>query len=166
QQLVSQTAWQNLDYLLIDLPPGTGDIQLTLSQKVPVTAAVVVTTPQDISLLDARKALEMFRKVKVPVLGVIENMSIHICSACGHEDAIFGEGGGKRIAHDCEVPLLGQLPLAKRIRETADQGVPLVIAEASSTAAQLYEQTARLMAAKLARQAPNYTVKFPRIVVE
>jgi ATP-binding protein involved in chromosome partitioning len=166
QQLVSQTEWHDLDYLLIDLPPGTGDIQLTLAQKIPVTAAVIVTTPQDISLLDARKALEMFRKVNVPVLGVIENMSMHLCSACGHADAIFGEGGGERMAAECEVPLLGQLPLAKSIREAADQGVPFVSIQPRAETAQLYQNTARLIAAKLARQAPNYTVKFPRIVVE
>lgn len=166
QQLLQQTEWHELDYLFIDLPPGTGDIQLTLSQKVPVTAAVIITTPQDISLLDARKGLEMFHKVKVPVLGIIENMSLHTCSACGHQEAIFGSGGGEHMAAECKVPLLGQLPLAKSIREAVDQGCPTVVAEPSSPAALLYQQIARLVAAKLARQAPNYAVKFPSIVVE
>ncbi len=166
QQLVWQTQWSDLDYLLIDLPPGTGDIQLTLSQKVPVSGAIVVTTPQDIALLDARKALEMFRKVKVPILGIVENMSMHICSACGHADAIFGTGGGERMAQACDTPLLGQLPLSRSIREDADRGCPTVISAPKSAEAQAYHEIARLMAAKLARQAINYTVKFPRIVME
>lgn len=166
QQLLQQTEWHELDYLFIDLPPGTGDIQLTLSQKVPVTAAVIITTPQDISLLDARKGLEMFHKVKVPVLGIIENMSLHTCSVCGHQEAIFGSGGGEHMAAECEVPLLGQLPLAKSIREAVDQGRPTVVAEPNSPAALLYQQIARLIAIKLTRQAPNYTVKFQNIVVE
>ncbi len=166
QQLALQTEWHDIDYLLIDLPPGTGDIQLTLAQKVPVTAAVVVTTPQGISLLDACKALEMFRKVNVPVLGVIENMSMHICLACGHAEAIFGEGGGKNMAEECAVPLLGQLSLAKEIREAADAGTPIVIAEPHNPASLSYRQIARAVAIRLARQTPNYAVKFPPIVIE
>ena len=137
-QLLLQTQWSDLDYLIVDMPPGTGDIQLTLSQQVPVSGAVIVTTPQDIALLDARKGLAMFRKVAVPVLGVIENMSTHVCSSCGHEESIFGEGGGERMAADFDIDLLGQLPLDRRIREQADGGRPTVVGDPDSSAADAY----------------------------
>jgi len=166
QQLARDTAWQDLDYLIIDLPPGTGDIQLTLSQKIPVAAALIVTTPQDVALLDARKGFEMFRKVSVPVLGLIENMSMHICSVCGHQEAIFGEGGAARLAEAVGMELLGQLPLAKSIREQADAGKPIVIAAPESDIAQIYHEIARRVAAKLSLQPKNYASKFPKIVVE
>ncbi len=143
QQLLMQTRWDNLDYLIVDMPPGTGDIQLTLSQKVPVTGAVIVTTPQDIALLDCKKGIEMFRKVDIPVLGVIENMSLHICSNCGHEEAIFGAGGGERIARDYETELLGQLPLVIEIREQTDSGIPSVVADPEGRVAQIYRGIAR-----------------------
>src|SRR5690606_15980851 len=143
QQLLNQTAWEDLDYLVIDLPPGTGDIQLTLAPKVPVAGAVSVTTPQDIALLDAKKGIEMFRKVDVPVLGVVENMAVHICSNCGHTEHLFGEGGGERIAKDYGVPLLGSLPLALSIREQSDSGNPPVVAEPNGPVAAIYKQIAR-----------------------
>jgi len=165
-QLLQQTTWHDLDYLIVDMPPGTGDIQLTLSQQVPVSGAVIVTTPQDIALLDARKGLAMFRKVSVPVLGIVENMSTHICSACGHEEAIFGSGGGLRMAEDFEVELLGQLPLQASIRSQTDSGNPTVVAEPDSTAAEAYRDAARRMSAVLASQGKDYSSKFPRIVVE
>ena len=149
QQLLNQTAWDDLDYLIIDLPPGTGDIQLTLSQKVPVSGAVIVTTPQDIALLDAQKGIEMFSKVSVPVLGIVENMAVHICSACGHVEHLFGEGGGQRIATDYQLPLLGALPLSRDIREQADSGRPTVTADPDSEAAALYLALARNTAARL-----------------
>ena len=149
QQLIFQTDWHHLDYLLIDMPPGTGDIQLTLSQKVPVSGAVIVTTPQDIALLDARKAIEMFEKVNVPVLGVIENMAVHQCSQCGHKEHIFGSGGGERIAQDYSSPFLGALPLALSIREQADSGKPSVVAEPESDIAIDYRTIAQKMAAQL-----------------
>lgn len=152
QQLLNQTLWQDLDYLLIDMPPGTGDIQLTLSQRVPVTAAIIVTTPQDIALLDARKGIEMFRKVDIPVLGVIENMSTHICSHCGHEEAIFGVGGGEKLATDYDCALLGQLPLALAIREQADSGVASVVADPEGPHAQRYLEIACRASALLARR--------------
>lgn len=166
QQLWRDTLWSNLDYLLIDLPPGTGDIQLTLAQKIPVTCAVIVTTPQDIALLDARKGLEMFRKVNVPVLGIIENMSTHICSQCGHEESIFGEQGASHLAAACDVPLLGQLPLELAIREAADRGCPSVMANADSAIAKQYRQIALTIAVKLASQPVDYSAKFPEVVVE
>lgn len=165
-QLLQQTTWHDLDYLIVDMPPGTGDIQLTLSQQVPVSGAVIVTTPQDIALLDARKGLAMFRKVSVPVLGIVENMSTHICSSCGHEEAIFGHGGGEKMAADFAVELLGQLPLKASIREQTDSGKPTVVAEPGSTAAQAYRAAARRMAAVLAGQGKDYSSKFPKIVVE
>ncbi|MDI5884540.1 iron-sulfur cluster carrier protein ApbC [Cobetia amphilecti] len=143
QQLLNQTAWGELDVLLIDMPPGTGDIQLTLSQKVPVSGAVIVTTPQDIALLDAQKGIEMFRKVKVPVLGVVENMSTHTCSQCGHSEAVFGAGGGERIADEYQTRLLGQLPLTLSIRENADGGRPSVIAEPDGEVAASFRAIAR-----------------------
>ena len=166
EQLLKDTNWRDLDYLVIDLPPGTGDTQLTLAQKVPVSGAVIVTTPQDIALLDARKGLKMFEKVEVPVLGVIENMSTHICSKCGHEEHIFGEGGGARMAKENGIDLLGQLPLDIRIRAETDGGKPTVIAEPDSNIAQLYRQIARRVAARLAAQKKDFSAKFPTIVIQ
>jgi ATP-binding protein involved in chromosome partitioning len=165
-QLLNQTRWRDLDYLLVDMPPGTGDIQLTLSQQVPVSGAVIVTTPQDIAAIDARKGLAMFRKVSIPVLGVIENMSTHVCTNCGHEEAIFGEGGGDAISRDFGVDVLGKLPLDASIREQADSGHPTVASDPESAAAQAYRNTARQMAATLALQGRDYSSKFPKIVVE
>ena len=166
QQLLTTTHWQDLDYLLIDLPPGTGDIQLTLAQRIPVSAAIIVTTPQDIALLDARKALKMFEKVEVPVLGIIENMATHICSHCGHADAIFGAGGGARMAEQYASELLGQLPLQRSIREQADSGVPTVVAAPDSATAEAYKAIARRAAAKLSLQARNKSIAFPNIVIQ
>ncbi|GAA3913096.1 iron-sulfur cluster carrier protein ApbC [Litoribacillus peritrichatus] len=155
QQLLTQTLWDDLDYLIIDLPPGTGDIQLTLSQKVPVTASVIVTTPQDLALLDAKKGIEMFKKVNVPVLGVVENMSTHICTNCGHEEPIFGEGGGDRIAAEYGTSLLGELPLSLSIREKADSGKPSVVDDPESPIAMMYLEIARRSMARLALQNQN-----------
>lgn len=166
QQLLNETAWDGLDYLIIDLPPGTGDIQLTLCQKVPVSAALIVTTPQDIALLDARKALQMFRKVEVPVLGIVENMAIHVCSKCGHAEHIFGEGGGERMAAQYGVPLLGALPLDIRIREQADGGEPTVAKDPCSDLSQRYREIARRAAGRLSLQARNKAFGFPKIVVQ
>ena len=166
EQLLNDTNWQDLDYLIIDLPPGTGDIQLTLCQKIPVSGAVIVTTPQDIALLDARKALKMFEKVNVPVLGIIENMSTHICSQCGHEEHIFGSGGGDQMAKQYDVDLLGSLPLDIRIREGVDNGKPTVALEPDSEITMNYRDIARRTAAKLAIQSKDYTNKFPKIVIE
>jgi ATP-binding protein involved in chromosome partitioning len=166
QQLLTETHWDDLDYLIIDLPPGTGDIQLTLCQRIPVSAAVIVTTPQDIALLDARRALQMFRKVEVPVLGVIENMSIHICSNCGHAEPIFGSGGGERMADEYGIELLGQLPLAMSIREQADGGTPSVVADPEGSIAQAYISIAQKTAARLAIQARTKQISFPNIVVQ
>ncbi len=149
QQLIFQTDWQDLDYLLVDMPPGTGDIQLTLSQKVPVSGAVIVTTPQDIALLDAKKAVEMFNKVQIPILGVVENMAVHQCSQCGHTEHIFGEGGAERIANDYSTQRLGALPLALSIREDADSGKPSVVADPESAISQEYLNIAQKMAAGL-----------------
>nr|CDQ36392.1 Flagellum site-determining protein YlxH [Virgibacillus halodenitrificans] len=146
QQLLNQTAWKDLDYLFVDMPPGTGDVQLTLAQKVPVSGAVIVTTPQDIALLDAKKGIEMFRKVNVPVLGVVENMSQHVCSQCGHQEPIFGSGGGERIAEQYQTRLLGQLPLDGAIREQVDGGKPSVIADPEGNVAQTFRQVARSVA--------------------
>ena len=165
-QLMHQTQWQDMDYLIVDMPPGTGDIQLTLSQKVPVSGAVIVTTPQNIATLDARKGLAMFRKVSIPVLGVVENMSTHICSSCGHEEAIFGSGGADQMVADFELPLLGQLPLDARIREQSDLGSPTVVAEPDSAAANAYRATALQIAAAQAMQRSDYSSKFGNIVVE
>lgn len=165
-QLLHQTEWQDLDYLVVDMPPGTGDIQLTLAQQVPVSGAVIVTTPQDIAAIDARKGLAMFRKVSIPVLGVIENMSTHVCSACGHEESIFGAGAGQRMAEDFDVELLGQLPLDARIREQTDSGRPTVVADPDSGPATAYRAAARRTAAALAATGRDYAAKFPNIVVE
>ncbi|RPE81373.1 iron-sulfur cluster carrier protein ApbC [Vulcaniibacterium tengchongense] len=151
-QLLNETRWGDLDYLVVDLPPGTGDIQLTLAQKIPVAGAVIVTTPQDVATLDARKALKMFEKVQVPVLGLVENMAVHVCSNCGHAEHVFGEGGGQRMAAQYGVPLLGSLPLEIAIREQGDAGVPVVAAAPDSAAARAYRNTARRLAVELARR--------------
>ena len=166
QQLLELTNWRDLDYLVVDMPPGTGDIQLTLSQKVPVTGAVIVTTPQDIALLDARKGLKMFEKVGIPILGIIENMSVHICSQCGHAEAIFGEGGGAKMCADFGVPFLGALPLTMSIREQADSGRPTVVADPQGPVAQIYQQIARKLAVAVADKAKDLSGKFPTIVVK
>lgn len=166
EQLLRDTAWDNLDYMIIDLPPGTGDIQLTLAQKVPVSGAVIVTTPQDIALLDARRALKMFEKVEVPVLGIVENMSTHICSECGHEEHIFGEGGGVRMADDYDIDFLGSLPLDIRIRQETDGGKPTVVAEPDCQISQIFRDIARRTAAKLALMKKDYASKFPNIVIQ
>ncbi|MEZ5453342.1 MAG: iron-sulfur cluster carrier protein ApbC [Thiothrix sp.] len=165
EQLLGDTNWGDLDYLVIDLPPGTGDIQLTLSQKIPVSGAIIVTTPQDIALLDARKGLKMFEKVEVPILGIVENMSIHICSQCGHAEHIFGEGGGQRMAEQYGVNYLGGLPLDIKIREQVDNGNPSVAADPDGKVAQIYKDIARKAAARLARQAKDYSTKFPTIKI-
>jgi len=165
-QLTHQTQWQDLDYLIVDMPPGTGDIQLTLAQKVPVSGSVIVTTPQTIATLDARKGLAMFRKVSIPVLGVIENMSTHVCSQCGHEDAIFGAGGAEEISGDFDVRLLGRLPLDTRIREQTDAGNPTVIAEPDSAIAHAYREAAWRLAAAQAAERTDHSSKFGTIVVE
>ena len=165
-QLLGDTHWGELDYLVVDMPPGTGDIQLTLAQRVPVSGAVIVTTPQDIALLDARKGLKMFEKVEVRVLGVVENMSVHVCSACGHVEHVFGSGGGARMAEQYGVQLLGELPLDIRIREDADGGAPTVVAEPGSARAQAYFQVARRTAARLSTLNKDYSRMFPKITVE
>src|SRR5712672_3053212 len=151
EQLLKDTAWRELDYLVIDLPPGTGDIQLTLAQKVPVTGAVIVTTPQDIALIDARKGLKMFEKVGIPILGIVENMSTHICSNCGHEEHIFGQGGAEKMCREYNVPFLGALPLDIRIREQADSGRPTVVADPDGATAQIYKEIARKVAVSVAQ---------------
>ena len=166
EQLLNDTQWKDLDYLVIDLPPGTGDTQLTLAQKVPVSGAIIVTTPQDIALLDARKALKMFEKVEIPVLGVVENMSTHICSQCGHEEAIFGQGGGHRMAEEHSVDVLGGIPLEMRIREDADSGRPTVVADPDGKATANYKEIARNVAGRLAARKRNYADVFPSIVVQ
>ncbi len=166
QQLLDQTNWRDLDYLIVDMPPGTGDIQLTLSQKVPVTGAVIVTTPQDIALLDARKGLKMFEKVGIPILGIVENMSTHICSNCGHEEAIFGAGGGARMCGEYGVDFLGGLPLTMSIREHADAGRPTVIADPDGPVAKVYKDIARKIAVKVAEKAKDMSSKFPSIVIK
>jgi len=163
QQLLSETNWEGLDYLVVDLPPGTGDIQLTLSQNIPVAGCVIVTTPQDIALLDARKAVQMFRKVNMSVLGVVENMSTHVCSACGHEEPIFGTGGGERMAQQYDLPLLGQLPLALRIREDLDRGMPTVVADPDSELSASYREVARRVVARLAQTPRSLAVSLPQI---
>ncbi len=166
QQLLEQTNWRDLDYLIVDMPPGTGDIQLTLSQKVPVTGAVIVTTPQDIALLDARKGLKMFEKVGIPILGVVENMSTHICSNCGHVEEIFGHGGGEKMCADFGVDFLGALPLKLAIREQADSGKPTVVAEPDGAEAAIYKAIARKVAVKVAEKAKDMSSKFPSIVIK
>ncbi|CAA0100434.1 Iron-sulfur cluster carrier protein [BD1-7 clade bacterium] len=155
QQLLTQCMWNDLDYLIVDMPPGTGDIQLTLAQKVPVTGALIVTTPQDIALLDAKKGIEMFRKVDIPVLGMVENMATHICTNCGHEEHIFGEGGGARIAEEYNADLLGSLPLALEIREGTDEGKPTMVKDPDGKIAAIYRDVARRVAGKLAERGQN-----------
>ena len=166
QQLLRDTNWVDVDYLIIDLPPGTGDIQLTLAQQIPVSGAVIVTTPQDIALIDAQRGLGMFAKVNVPVLGIVENMSMHICSECGHAEAIFGEGGGAAMADINKVDFLGSLPLDITIRQQADSGMPTVVAEPDGRAAQIYKEIARKTAAKLALKSKDFSTRFPTIVVQ
>lgn len=166
EQLLRDTNWGDLDYLVVDLPPGTGDTQLTLSQKIPVSGAVIVTTPQDIALLDARKGLAMFEKVEVPVLGVVENMSIHICSACGNAEHIFGQGGGERMSKEFDVDFLGDLPLDINIREQADNGNPTVIADPDGKVSDMYREISRKMSARLAEKSKDYSSKFPNIVIQ
>jgi len=166
QQLLTQTNWRDLDYLIVDMPPGTGDIQLTLSQKVPVTGAVIVTTPQDIALLDARKGLKMFEKVGIPILGIVENMSTHICTNCGHAEPIFGEGGGERMCAEYGVDFLGGLPLTMAIREQTDSGKPTVVAEPDGEVAKIYKQIARKLAIKVAEKSKDMSSKFPTIKIQ
>jgi ATP-binding protein involved in chromosome partitioning len=166
EQLLKDTNWRELDYLVVDLPPGTGDIQLTLAQKVPVTGAIIVTTPQDIALIDARKGLKMFEKVGIPILGIVENMSFHICPKCGHESHIFGSGGAERMAKDYGTELLGQLPLDEAIRSQADSGKPTVVSEPDGPIAAIYKKIARRAAVKVAESQRDMTSKFPNIVVQ
>jgi len=166
EQLLRDTNWRDLDYLVVDLPPGTGDIHLTLAQKIPVTGAVIVTTPQDIALLDARKGLKMFEKVGIPILGVVENMAMHTCSQCGHTEHIFGSGGGERMATQYGVEYLGGLPLDIRIREQTDSGCPTVVAAPDSDLAEIYRRIARRVAVRIAEQARDMSQKFPSIVVQ
>jgi len=166
EQLLKDTRWRDLDYLVVDLPPGTGDIQLTLAQKVPVTGAVIVTTPQDIALIDARKGLKMFEKVGIPILGVVENMSIHICSNCGHEEPIFGAGGAEKMCKDYDTEFLGALPLDIHIREQADSGKPTVVADPDGRVAEIYRRIARRVAVKVGELQKDMTAKFPNIVIQ
>lgn len=166
QQLLNETRWHDVDYLIIDMPPGTGDIQLTLAQKVPVTGAVIVTTPQDIALLDARKGLKMFEKVGIPIIGIVENMSTHICSSCGHEEHIFGAGGGDKMCKDYNTELLGSLPLDIRIREQTDAGRPTVVADPDGQVAEIYRSIARRIAVKVDELSQDYSELFAKIVIE
>lgn len=166
EQLLRQTRWRDLDYLIVDMPPGTGDIQLTLSQKVPVTGAVIVTTPQDIALLDARKGLKMFEKVGVPIIGIVENMSTYICPSCGHEEHVFGSGGGQKMCSDYGVDFLGSLPLNISIREQSDAGRPTVVAEPDGPISMVYQQIARQIAIRIAGLAKDMSSKFPNIVIQ
>jgi ATP-binding protein involved in chromosome partitioning len=166
EQLLKDTRWREVDFLVVDMPPGTGDIQLTLAQKVPVTGAVIVTTPQDIALIDARKGLKMFEKVGIPILGIVENMAIHICSNCGHAEHIFGQGGAERMCRDYNVPFLGSLPLDIRIREQADSGRPTVVADPDGKAANIYRDIARKVAISVAEKAADFSAKFPGIKIQ
>ncbi len=166
EQLLKDTRWRELDYLVVDLPPGTGDIQLTLAQKVPVTGAIIVTTPQDIALIDARKGLKMFEKVGIPILGVVENMSFHVCPKCGHESHIFGSGGAERMCKDYGTELLGQLPLDESIQQQADSGKPTVVSDPDGKIAEIYRRIARRAAVKIAESQRDMTSKFPNIVVQ
>ena len=166
EQLLNDTLWDDLDYLVIDLPPGTGDIQLTLAQKVPVSGALIVTTPQDIALLDAKKAVKMFEKVRIPLLGIVENMSTHICSNCGYEEHIFGEGGGRRMASEYEIDYLGEIPLARSIREGTDSGKPTMVSEPDGQLADIYRTIARNVSGRLAARKRDYTDVFPSIVIQ
>jgi len=166
EQLLNETKWREIDYLVVDLPPGTGDIQLTLAQRVPVTGAVIVTTPQDIALVDARKGLKMFDKVGIPILGIVENMSVHICSKCGHEERIFGEGGAERMGKDYDIEVLGALPLDINIRHQADSGKPTVVSDPDGAVSAIYKQIARRVAVKIAEKAQDHSAAFPKIVVQ
>lgn len=166
QQLLTETRWNDVDYLIVDMPPGTGDIQLTLAQKVPVTGAVIVTTPQDIALLDARKGLKMFQKVGIPIIGIVENMSIHICSNCGHAEHIFGAGGGEKMCSDYDTEFLGALPLDIRIREQTDSGRPTVVADPGGDVAEIYRSIARRIAVKVDELSQDYSELFAKIVVQ
>ncbi len=166
EQLLKDTNWREVDFLIVDMPPGTGDIALTLSQKVPVTGAVIVTTPQDIALIDARKGLKMFEKVGVPIVGVVENMSVHVCSNCGHAEHIFGTGGAQKMCNDYGVPFLGALPLDIRIREQADSGRPTVVADPDAKVSQMYREIARKVAISVAQKAADFSAKFPSIVIQ
>ena len=166
EQLVNETKWRGIDYLVVDLPPGTGDIQLTLAQRVPVTGAIIVTTPQDIALMDARKGLKMFEKVSIPILGIVENMSLHVCSKCGHEEHVFGAGGAERMSKDYGVELLGALPLDINIREQADSGKPTVVADPDGRVAEIFRQIARRVAVKIAEKQQDHSAVFPKIVVQ
>ncbi len=165
EQLLWQTNWKDLDYLIVDMPPGTGDIQLTLSQRVPLTGAVIVTTPQDIALLDAKKGIKMFDKVGVPILGLVENMAVHICSQCGHHEHIFGQDGGQHMAKQLEIDYLGALPLDIKIRLQADSGQPTVVADPQGDVAQLYTAMARTLAIKVAAKARDFSSLFPNITI-
>ncbi|NOT11655.1 MAG: iron-sulfur cluster carrier protein ApbC [Methylococcaceae bacterium] len=165
-QLLRDTNWKDVDYLVIDLPPGTGDIQLTLSQQIPVSGAVIVTTPQDIALVDAQRGLGMFEKVNVPILGIVENMSMHICSQCGHEEAIFGEGGGIAMSKKNQVDLLGALPLDINIRKSVDVGKPTLVSDPDGRTAQIYREIARKTAARLALKGKDFSTRFPKIIVQ
>lgn len=165
EQMLRQTNWSDLDYLLIDMPPGTGDVQLTIAQRVPVTGAVIVSTPQDIALIDARKGIRMFEKVGVPILGLVENMAVHVCSQCGHAEHIFGADGGQRLAADIGIDYLGALPLDIRIREQADGGAPTVVADAQGAIAAQYRAIAHRVGAKIAQRGKDYSHKFPTITV-
>jgi ATP-binding protein involved in chromosome partitioning len=166
EQLLKDTRWRELDYLVVDLPPGTGDIQLTLAQKVPVTGVVIVTTPQDIALIDARKGFKMFEKVGIPILGVVENMSFHVCPKCGHESHIFGSGGAQKMSLDYGTELLGQLPLDESIRSQADSGKPTVVSDPDGPIAEIYRRIARRCAVKIAESQRDMTSKFPNIVIQ
>ena len=166
EQLVNETKWRDIDYLIVDLPPGTGDIQLTLAQRVPVTGAVIVTTPQDIALIDARKGLKMFEKVGIPILGIVENMSIHVCSNCNHEERIFGEGGGEKMCKDYNVEFLGALPLDIKIRQQADSGKPTVVFDPDCRVSEIYREIARRIAVKIAEKQQDHSAVFPKIVVQ
>ncbi|MBI2312528.1 MAG: iron-sulfur cluster carrier protein ApbC [Betaproteobacteria bacterium] len=166
EQLLNDTRWRDVDYLVVDLPPGTGDIQLTLAQRVPVTGAIIVTTPQDIALIDARKGYKMFQKVGIPIVGVVENMSTHLCSKCGHEEHIFGEGGGEKMCKDYGIEFLGALPLDKNIREQADSGKPTVVSDPDGRVAQIYRAIARRTAVRVAEMAQDHTAAFPKIVIQ
>jgi len=164
-QMLAETLWQDLDYLIIDLPPGTGDVQLTLAQRIPVAGAIVVTTPQDVALDDVRRAVAMFRKVKVPVLGIVENMSTHVCSNCGFEEAVFGQGGGRRMASETGLPLLGELPLEASLGRSTDEGAPVVAADPDNPASLRFREVARRTAGRLARQALNTEIRMPKISI-
>ncbi|MEO7320682.1 MAG: iron-sulfur cluster carrier protein ApbC [Nitrosospira sp.] len=166
QQLVNDTRWNDVDYLVVDMPPGTGDIQLTLAQKVPVTGAVIVTTPQDIALLDARKGLKMFQKVGIPIIGIVENMSTHVCSKCGHEEHIFGVGGGEKMCADYDVEFLGALPLDIKIREHTDSGIPTVVADPDGRIAEIYRSIARRLAVKIDDLSLDHSALFAKIVIQ